>query len=478
MKKLLLVNLTVLLGFICSSCAAEITEKKEVDHSTPEFIEVEVKSKPSNKTWKLRKTRIIENLPGFKPGQKIINTCKYGGRTDMKTKATGFFYPKKIDDRWWLVDPDGHPFVHVAIVGVYRGLTEFDKKMTMEQFGSIEKWAEFSTKLLSDYKFNGTGGWSEAKYLRQTSHPLAYTLSWNFMADFAKEKGIRSQETGHYGYPNKCMPVFHPEFEVFADSYAKDTIETKDDPWLVGHFSDNELPAPKDLLDRSLRLDVNDPDMKYNYKAAKEWLTARKEKDIDIKDITDSDRMAFLGYVFDKYYQITTNALRKYDPNHLCLGSRIHGNAKKYPSIFKAAGKHLDVTSINYYHAWSPDQELISRWYEETGKPVMITEWYAKGMDSGLPNNSGAGWTVKTQKERGYFYQNFAFGLMESKVCVGWHWFKFRDNNPADLTAEPSNRDSNKGIVDGRFKPYYPVLEEMKKLNESLYPLIDHFDSK
>ncbi len=46
------------------------------------------------------------------------------------------------------------------------------------------------------------------------------------------------------------------------------------------------------------------------------------------------------------------------------------------------------------------------------------------------------------------------------------------------MTAEPSNRDSNKGIVDGRFKPYYPVLEEMKKLNGNVYHLLDHFDSK
>jgi hypothetical protein len=37
----------------------------------------------------------------------------------------------------------------------------------------------------------------------------------------------------------------------------------------------------------------------------------------------------------------------------------------------------------------------------------MITEFYAKGEDSGMGNTGGAGWLVKTQKDRGTFYQNF-----------------------------------------------------------------------
>ena len=108
----------------------------------------------------------------------------------------------------------------------------------------------------------------------------------------------------------------------------------------------------------------------------------------------------------------------------------------------------------------------------------MITEWYAKGMDSGLANNSGAGWVVKTQTDRGRFYQNFILGLMESKNCVGWHWFKYVDNNPDATAPDPSNADSNKGIVNFKYKPYYPLLNEMKKLNENTYQLIDYFDSK
>jgi hypothetical protein len=116
-------------------------------------------------------------------------------------------------------------------------------------------------------------------------------------------------------------------------------------------------------------------------------------------------------------------------------------------------------------------------WERESGRPFMITEWYAKGMDvPGLANVSGAGWVVKTQADRGRFYENFTLSLLESRACVGWHWFKYMDNDPEDTKADPSNRDSNKGIVSNRFEPYGPLLDAMKRLNERTFRLIEHFD--
>ena len=93
-----------------------------------------------------------------------------------------------------------------------------------------------------------------------------------------------------------------------------------------------------------------------------------------------------------------------------------------------------------------------------------------------MANTGGAGWLVKTQRERGLFYQNFALGLLESKVCVGWHWFRYSDNDLEEKATDPSNRDSNKGIVNNRYEPYAPLLAQMKSLNEHVYALADFFD--
>jgi hypothetical protein len=442
------------------------------------YIEVPVKRKPADKDWTLRDTRTIELLVDFQPCSKKIATGRYGGRVDKKAEATGFFYPKKIDGRWWLIDPDGNQFINVGVCSVNIGKSVISKEPALKMFGTPEKWAQFSTELLAGHGFNGTGGWSDTELLRTVPQRITYTLSWNFMGSFGRSKKIVWQEPGHLGYPNRCIPVFHPDFEKFCDEYAKQLSATKNDPWLLGHFSDNELPIVSDMLDRSLLLDAKNPDLRYGYEAAKKWLDHRKAKDAGPKDITDADRQAFLAYAIERYCKITTDAIRRYDPNHLCLGPRLHGGALRMPEMFRAAGNYLDVIAVNYYGAWGPDAKRMAMWSKESGRPFMITEFYAKGHDTGLPNNSGAGWLVQTQKDRARFYQHFTLGLLESKSCVGWHWFKYRDNNPEDLSTDPSNRDSNKGIIDYKYKPYVKLLEDMKKLNNEVYALIDYFDSK
>jgi hypothetical protein len=138
----------------------------------------------------------------------------------------------------------------------------------------------------------------------------------------------------------------------------------------------------------------------------------------------------------------------------------------------------LDVVAVNYYHAWSADPELTAMWVRAAGRPFLVTEWYAKGMDApGMANVSGAGWVVRTQRDRGRFYENFTLSLMENRGCVGWHWFKYIDNDPADQKADPSNRDSNKGIVSNRYEPYADLAGAMRRLNERAYRLIEHFDA-
>jgi len=442
------------------------------------YIKVPVKRKPTDKDWTRRDTRTIDLLEGFGPASKKISYSRYGGRADKRAEATGFFHPEKVADRWWLVDPDGNLFIHLGVCSVAMGRSEISQEPAKKKFGTPEKWAEFSTGLLAEYGFNGTGGWSDAVLLRAAPHRLVYTLSWNFMGSFGRSKGLVWQEPGHLGYANSCIPVFHPDFEKFCDDYAKQLSATKDDPWLIGHFSDNELPVVFDMLDRSLRLDANNPDLRHGREAARKWLDERKGKQAGSKDIVDADRQAFLDYAIERYYRITTQAIRRYDSNHLCFGSRLHGRALSLPNMFRVAGKYLDVIAVNYYGAWGPDPQKVAMWSRESGRPFMITEFYAKGHDSGLPNHSGAGWLVPTQKDRARFYQHFTIGLLESKSCVGWHWFKYRDNNPEDLSTDPSNRDSNKGIVNYRYEPYVVLLEDMKKLNNEVYALIDYFDSK
>jgi hypothetical protein len=444
------------------------------------YIPVRAKlSKFPEQGWQIYPTRTLRQLTGYKAQPYHSQFSRYGGNKAQQLTATGYFYVTKQGSRWWLVDPEGYLFMHVAVNAVTPHKSSTALPFFEQKFGTDQVWAETTARLLKTHHFNGLGAWSNWKLLRDTNQPSVYTTTWNFMADFGHSRGLTVQETGHYGYPNGCMPVFHPEFESFCDRYARTLLTTSSDPYLLGHFSDNELPGYADLLDRHLGLDSRHPDLRSGYEAAQNWLAQRKGKDpkeIEFSDITDLDRHDFLGYVFDRYFKVTSQAIRKYDPNHLLLGSRFYGYEKTCLQVLAAAGKYLDVISLNYYLAWTPDPNLLNNWADWSGCPLMITEWYAKGEDSGMANNTGAGWTVSTQAERGQFYQNFTLSLLENPNCVGWHWFMYQDNDPADTNTDPSNRNSNKGIVSIRYDEYRPLLEYMRELNFQVYSLVDYFD--
>jgi hypothetical protein len=433
---------------------------------------VEAAAKPAG-PWKSYATRTLADLPVSVTGKVDDGLDEFGGRPSHATKVTGYFHPEKIGDRWWLVDPAGGLFIHQGVVTVAPLRTVGAQAAFTAKFGDASRWAEQTTAWLRENHFNGTGAWSDTDALAAVASPLAYTRMWNFMSSYGKQRGGTFQQPGHTGYPKDCIFVFDPGFETFCDEHAKQLAATKDDPHLLGHFSDKELPFKREALANYLSLPESDP----GHAAATKFLRERHGASATPKDITEQDQQEFLALVVDRYLGIVGRAIRKYDPHHLFIGSRFHGAALRFPEVFRAAGPHLDVISVNYYNAWTPAPERLAMWEHESGRPSLITEWYVKAMDSGLGNTTGAGWVVKTQAERGQFYENFTLGLLESKVCVGWHWFKYMDNDPANTKTDASNRDSNKGILNARYEPYTPLLDAMRELNSRIHPLIQSFDS-
>ena len=68
------------------------------------------------KEWLQEETEINET--------ENFNYSRYGGYLNKRVKSTGFFRTEQIDDRWWLIDPDGYLFLSygvdcVAPVGDY-----------------------------------------------------------------------------------------------------------------------------------------------------------------------------------------------------------------------------------------------------------------------------------------------------------------------------------------------------------------------
>ena len=443
------------------------------------YQSIKVEAKPWVKgketSWDFFETCIVKNIEGFKPVKSTTPTV-FGSDVSKKYKATGFFRTEKIGNRWWVIDPFGFKNINVGITSLRPGNSELNQKEFANKFGNNEKWIANTAENLRSYGFYGSGSWGDdeviQEYNKTAKMPLSYTPNLNFMSGYGKKRGGTYQLPGNTGYPNQCIFVFDAEFETYCDERAQELTKYANDKNLFGYFSDNEMPLGLDNLEGYLTLEDKSDQ---GYLFASKWL---EQKGITIDKISDKDRAEFAGIVADKYYSIVSKAIKKYDPNHLYLGSRIHGGAKKIDSIIAAAGKYCDILSVNYYGYWTPDAVLFDMWDRAAKKPFMITEFYTKGMDSGLPNTTGAGFTVKTQTDRGFAYQNFCLSLLANKSCVGWHYFRYQDNDPSSKKADPSNADSNKGLVDNSFQYYKPLVKLMKELNDNKYNLIQFLETE
>lgn len=399
-------------------------------------------------------------------------TDRWGGlRGGPRFKKTGFFRTEQYDGRWILVDPDGRMHIDASVVHVRPGRGEAQKEAWSHKYADNAEWYAAAAGMILSYGFNGSAAFSDNEYnaaynRTHRKKKFTYHVSFSLMSGFAHAKKVAYQLPGHTGYPAGCILVFDPGFEPYCDSVlAAQCPKYASDPHLIGYFSDNELPFGLKNLEGYLSLPAGDP----GHQAAEEWL---RRKGLDSAQITDAERHEFAGWVADRYYEIVSRLLRKYDPHHLYLGSRLHGDVKFLKEVVEAAGRYCDVVSYNYYSDWAVRPEDVRRWDAWSGKPFMITEFYTKGEDAGLPNTRGAGWRVPTQKDRAAHYQNFVLQLLKSDSCVGWHWFKYQDNDPTDTSADPSNRDSNKGMVDNRYEPYQDLVEGMKAINERRYGLL------
>lgn len=445
----------------------------------PNTVSVEARQNAQIKTWNTYQAQTVDLIPSFKK-KKEPKLNQYGSWMQDKVTATGFFRTELINNRWWIIDPEGYPTYMKGVAVFSKGDSENQKEAQAQKFGNDSVWAEKESRMLESYGFNSSGGWSDFKVFRQMNKPLPYTIIVSPMASY-KSTHIRKFDgkykvTDWQGYRFDLVMVFDPEFESYCQSSVDQLSKYKNDKFLLGYFTDNELPWKNDALDRHLKFLAKD---EAGYIAAKKWLDERKGKDASLNDITQEDRMAFTAYYFETYMQKVTTALRKADSNHLYLGCRFNQDKEQEltnPEIFKIAGKYMDIISINHYRKWQPIQDQMNQWATWSGKPFIITEWYTKGEDSGLPNNTGAGWNVHTQIDRGNFYQNFCIELLRCKSCVGWHWFKYQDNDPLNLNTDISNRDSNKGLVDSNYNPYLPLMLKAKELNDNVWNLIRFFD--
>ncbi len=461
----------------------------------------------------------LDDLGDYSDYDKEYPFDTYGGlmNPDMKQEATGFFYSKKLGDRWWFIDPLGYP-CHIRALHQptlsYRGFSVRQREEAIKRYGSEEGWRHSVCRWLkNDLYFNAI---NSHNVFYDVEQPMVWQAGVSsFLYGYGKQQGVDDYRGGSTTFAeNNTMPVFDPGFEQYCMRAAEKAVELKDDPWFLGYTTDNELPLGQEMLLNYLTLN---PDKQINgvyvnqYSYAAAWTFFRKmtgkEQPLST-DVTDELLELFRSFVYDRYFCVTKAAIKTYDPNHMYLGPRIVTNSTKSIAdavwVARFASLYLDGMAINWYGQWTIDADALCRLCSAVDLPMMVTEFYAKGMendggfthpDTPLANSRGAGWAVKTQQDRADFYQNYTLRLLECKNMVGWYWFMYIDNDDSpeaiyktgaldpsrpvrEQWRDQSSVDVNKGIVNNWHEPYEEICGAMTRLHKNVYRLIEHFDAK
>lgn len=394
-----------------------------------------VKSSDAGKTWKNYEVKTV------RAARSSDQLSQYGGFAKSRVSGSGFFQVTKQSGKWWLVDPDGHLFYSLGVNSVR------SKRVGREDDAS---WVKETYELLTESGFNTLGRWSDQDDFETAGTPLPWCNTLSFMKDY-----VRQKDGGKINVDSRTMPVFDAEWPKFCEEYAmRHAAPLSEDRWLLGHFSDNELPFRPDALNHYLALPATDA----GHLAAVKWMKDNRVRQGKVND--PKVQAKFLEVVAKLYFETVANALKKADPNHLYIGSRLHGRCISEP-VLKASNA-CDVVTINYYHAWVPDKTKTSNWAKWSDKPFIVSEFYAMKVASKQVEPEGVGFRVMNHKDAAAFYHTFSAATLRSiPNCVGWHWFKYADDNGS----------WQKGIVSDKGEVHQTLVDAMKILNEQAYSL-------
>lgn len=394
---------------------------------------------------------------------------RFGGFAKTQAKATGFFRVEQIEGKWWFVDPDGHLFFSNGANGIGTAsatrITGREAIFTAlppaglapPQFGPTTPdvvsasfytwnlvrrhggqdwrtaWAALTVRRMADWGLNTFYGNDPALVAAEPRLPYVLT--------------VRQWQTGpaFLGMPD----VYADDFESRVDAIAADACGSrKSDPFLIGYFIGNEPPWPtRESALADLILAGPPSGLQRELKA---WLTAQGD--------TAESRRTFALHAFERYLTVILAAVKRHDPNHLNLGIRFGGSPP--PDVIRL-GRLFDVYSHNIYQP-APDPERIKRYYELTGRPILIGEFH-----NGTPGRGLAPGLVlaATQAEKARLYRAYVENAAANPAIVGTHWFQFIDQ---PNTGRMDGENYNIGMVDITDRPYPEMVAAMKETNSRL----------
>lgn len=438
----------------------------------------------------------------------------YGGWADgPKLEATGWFRTEKVEDKWWLVTPEGHLFFSTGMdcVGTWAQtfvtgrdtwfdwLPEAEDPIFGRFYGHASKvhsmaekigasgrtfgfysanlrrkygedwakaWRENAYARLQAWGFNTVGNWSQGDVIQ--GGPIPFVVS-NVIDGVPRIEGAT-------GYWAKMFDVYDPAFEAAADKAVTGLAASyAGNPKCIGYFIDNEL-AWEGVTTGALRSPDGQP-------CRKALIQQLQEKHVTLDALNAAwgtefmawedlhepgaysaeareDLEVFLHAFARRYFETIDAAVQRHAPNQLYLGCRF---ATAPPPAVQACAEVADIVSFNMYYRWVPCEKWSGK--KALGKPILIGEFHFGAMDRGMFHPG----LVKTanQQERAGAYARYVQSVADCPEFVGCHWFQYVDEA---ITGRPYDGENyNIGFLDVTDTPYPELVQAAQVVHTELY---------
>lgn len=384
---------------------------------------------------------------------------RFGGWKEIASKGTGFFRVEQIEGRWWFITPEGHGFISKGVNSFW-----YRKTMLKEDLG-----------LLRSFGLNTIGAWAkipgQQDELRRAGIP--YVILLDLLRSYALSKGIEIKE----GLPDIFTEEFAQAVQKRLEEMQKQFDNPKgssiaDDPYLIGWWPDNELRWPSEknhILNNYMNLPSSAP----GRKAAEAFLRDKFGTPVlpsEGKRLDDA-RDGFLEIAVRHYAKITTDAIRKYDKNHLILGSRLFftpfawkntmpERMGGFEAVARGAKGYWDVISINCYFDKIP-LDRTRKLYEAFQGPLLISEFNIAGTDKDQGKRGETEWEARSRISAEGFEKQIPL-LMAEPYMIGYHFFPFANHRV------PEKYSSHPGLVNYQYEPRGIFKKSLQKVNSKL----------
>lgn len=379
----------------------------------------------------------------------MTNMSVYGGNSECKFNARGFFRLERAADRWWLVDPDGHAFVTVGLNHADETNLKYEHNFDIwkRKYGSRRNWIkEGLVKDLKDWGFNTigwtqeyiSGDWGDPHSWLEDPKNVGHSAGWSAAdyetADMPYCLQLRVAEIEDWNGQPAFPDVYSQEFDMYCEYLARSICaDHADSKNLIGYFL-VDIPA---------------------------WLPEAGGRDFDIlKGLDNRERTAKQFEVATKYYETITKHIRRYDANHLILGDRYHGNKGIPTAVLTAMKPFVDVLSVQYFPSSDPEgyqkmRDDLALWQQITDKPVLIADIGNWCHSDTNPNRRSP---IKSQAGRADDYMQAIGAIMHEPWFIGWHWCAYVENHARGW-----------GVKDPFDEPYEDFINPVAKFNKAIY---------